>query len=315
MTLYYPISLNVNATSTPIAGNTAAIQGDLVYVYDSDKGQWNNNLQTTTGKVTKIKPSEGFFIAAVDASGNFIFDKSINPSNAKSTYKSNLIYVNATANNETREAFLQMNEDAENGFDFNDGLMMFGSNGNAVEPFFRINAGKEAFDSEIGDLNILKDAFSTLPYMTELDLRSEKENDLSLNFSNIPSDIHVYLLDSVLNTAQYLNENADYSLKVSAGDNKNRLFVLFSYNKEDINQFFKPEMAEEIRIWNYNNTLHIEGKNLIRYEVYDILGNKIFEEQTLEDDYQKSLSLKNGIYIARAYSKVSTKTEKISINN
>lgn len=310
----YPISLNVNATSTPIAGNTAAIQGGLVYVYDADSGKWNNNLNTSV-RVTKIKPSEGFFIAAVDAIGNFIFDKSINPSNAKSTYKSNLIYVNATANNETREAFLQMNEDAENGFDFNDGLMMFGSNGNAVEPFFRINAGKEAFDSEIGELDILKDAFSTLPYTTELDLRSEKENDVSLRFSNLPSDIHVYLLDSLLKNAQYLNENADYSLKTSAGDNKNRLFVLFSYYKEDINQFFKPEMAEEIRIWNYENILHIDGKDLIRYEIYDILGNRLVEEETLEDDYQKALSLKNGIYIVRAYSKTSSKAEKISINN
>lgn len=314
----YPASITVSASSTnpPIAGNTGLIQGNLVYVYDTDNAKWINNLNTNV-QVTSIKPSEGFFVVSSSISGSFTFNKSQikNSSGAKNSYVSDIMYVKAVANGEEREAFLQMNEDADNGFDFNDGLMLFGSNMNAVEPFFRINAGKEAFDSEIGELKILKDAFSTLPYMTELDLRSEKVNDVSLNFSNIPSDINVYLLDSVLNTAQYLNENPDYSLKVSAGDNKNRLFVLFSYNKEDVNQFFKPEMAEEIRIWNYNNTLHIEGKNLIRYEIYDILGNRLLEEETFEDNYQKSLSLKNGIYIVRTYSKTSTKTEKISIYN
>ena len=229
--------------------------------------------------------------------------------------KNELIYVQAKADSNTRESFLEFNDDADNAFDFNDGLMLFGNNYNSVEPFFRINAGKESLDSENRDLHILKDAFSTLPYVTELDLRSQNDNEVSLNFSNLPPDIHVYLLDSLLRNAQYLNENADYNLKVGSGDNENRLFLLFSYKKEDINELFKPEKSEQIRIWNYNNILHIEGKDLIRYEIYDILGNRLLEEETFEDDYQKSLSLKNGIYIVRAYSKTSTKTEKISINN
>ncbi|MDD2192015.1 MAG: T9SS type A sorting domain-containing protein, partial [Bacteroidales bacterium] len=307
----YPASLD---TALLINNNSSLIQGRLIYVYDADRGEWNNNWQSTN-RVTSIKPSEGFFIAS--ASGTFNFKKSQikNTSGAKNVIKSDLIYVKAFANNQERESFLEFNDDADNAFDFNDGLMLFGNNYSSVEPFFRINAGKESLDSENRDLHILKDAFSTLPYVTELDLRSQNDNEVSLNFSNLPPDIHVYLLDSLLRNAQYLNENADYNLKVGSGDNENRLFLLFSYKKEDINELFKPEKSEQIRIWNYNNILHIEGKDLIRYEIYDILGNRLLEEETFEDDYQKSLSLKNGIYIVRAYSKTSTKTEKISIYN
>lgn len=313
----YPASIKVTQANPPISGNADLIQGNLVYVYDADSGKWNNNLQTTTGAITKIKPSEGFFIATITASSIFHFNKSQinNTSGAKNLIKSDLIYVQAIVDNNIRESFLEFNEEADNAFDFEDGLMLFGNNYNSVEPFFRINAGKESLDSENRDLHILKDAFSTLPYVTELDLRSQNDNEVSLNFSNLPPDIHVYLLDSLLRNAQYLNENADYNLKVGSGDNENRLFLLFSYKKEDINELFKPEKSEQIRIWNYNNILHIEGKDLIRYEIYDILGNRLLEEETSCDDYQKALSMNNGIYVVRAYSKTGSKTEKLKISN
>lgn len=89
----------------------------------------------------------------------------------------------------------------------------------------------------------------------------------------------------------------------------------FSYYKEDINEFFKPEMPQEIRIWNYNNVMNIEGKDLIRYEIYDVIGNKLLEQEVFNDDFQTQLSLNNGIYIVRAYSKTNSKTGKLSVNN
>ena len=104
-------------------------------------------------------------------------------------------YVQAIADNNIRESFLEFNEEADNAFDFEDGLMLFGNNYNSVEPYFSIPT------PEINDstTQLIKDAFSSLPYTTELDLRSQKSNEVSLDFSNIPSNIHVYLLDSLLN--------------------------------------------------------------------------------------------------------------------
>ena len=312
----YPANLTIssfvdtNSTNIPDEIRNG-IQGRFVYVYDADKGEWNNNHQTTN-TVTLIKPSEGFFIAASNTSGNFKFNKSQinNSSGAKNSIKSDLIYVKAFANNQERESFLEFNDDADNGFDFNDGLMLFGSNYNAVEPFFTIPT------PEINDstTQLIKDAFSSLPYTTELDLRSQKNNEVTLNFSNIPSNIHVYLLDSLLNKAQYLNEEPNYELQVNAGDNAKRLYVLFSYYKEDINEFFKPEVAQEIKIWNYNNNLNIEGRDLIRYELFDIMGNKLLEEEILDDRFKTQLDLESGIYIVRAFSSSSSKAQKISIS-
>ncbi|MFA7082109.1 MAG: T9SS type A sorting domain-containing protein, partial [Bacteroidales bacterium] len=316
---FVPLSNNYQSSidlETFYSENSYLMQGQLFYVFNSDNAKWDNNIQSVN-PVRRIKPSEGFFVVASSANGNFKINKGqiVNSSGAKNSYIRDLIYVKTKTNSQEREAFLEYNEEAENGFDFNDGIMLFGSNENAVEPFFRINAAEEPFDSSIDDLNILKDAFSTLPYMTELGLRSQKNNDLSLNFSNITSDIHVYLLDSLLRIAQYMNEKPDYSLKVGEGDNRNRLFVKITYSKEDVNEFFKPDLFEDIKIWNYNNILHIEGTNIIRYELYDIIGNKILENEISEDDYQIELSLKNGIYIVRAYSQTGSKTEKLSIFN
>ncbi|MDY4790775.1 MAG: hypothetical protein SO179_09450 [Bacteroidales bacterium] len=308
----YPASLTVTQNDPPISGNTAGlIQGNLVYIYDADSGKWNNNFNTNV-RVTSLKPGEGFFIAASSIGGNFLFDKSqiSNTSGAKNTIKSDLIYVQAIADNNIRESFLEFNEEADNAFDFEDGLMLFGNNYNSVEPYFTIPT------PEINDstTQLIKDAFSSLPYTTELDLRSQKSNEVSLDFSNIPSNIHVYLLDSLLNKAQYLNEEPNYELQVNEGDNAKRLYVLFSYYKEDINEFFKPEVAQEIKIWNYNNNLNIEGRDLIRYEIFDIMGNKLLEEEILDDRFKTQLDLVSGIYIVRAFSSSSSKAQKISIS-
>ncbi|NCC18493.1 MAG: hypothetical protein EOM29_06085 [Bacteroidia bacterium] len=228
----YPASLD---TALLINNNSSLIQGRLIYVYDANTYRYNNNLQTNS-PITSIKPSEGFLISASIQNGTFTFNKSQinNTSGAKNTIKSDLIYVNANSNDNEREAFLEFNEDADNAFDFEDGLMLFGNNYNSVEPYFTIPT------PEINDstLYLIKDAFSSLPYTTELDLRSQKSNEVTLNFSNIPSNIHVYLLDSLLNKAQYLNEEPNYNLQVNEGDNAKRLYVLFSYYKEDINGNF-----------------------------------------------------------------------------
>lgn len=303
-------SVNLTAASF-LTTNTSLVQGNIVYVYDSDSGKWNNNLQSIN-PINIIKPSEGFFIAASSIGGNFLFDKSqiSNTSGAKNTIISDLIYVQAIADNNIRESFLEFNEEVDNGFDFEDGLMLFGNNYNSVEPFFTIPT------PEINDstTQLIKDAFSSLPYTTELDLRSQKTNEVSINFSNIPSNIHVYLLDSLLNKAQYLNEEPYYELQVNEGDNAKRLYVLFSYYKEDINEFFKPEVAQEIKIWNYNNNLNIEGRDLIRYELFDIMGNKLLVEDILDDKFKTQLDLGSGIYIVRAFSSSSSKAQKISIS-
>lgn len=303
----YPASLD---TALLINNNSSLIQGRLIYVYDADSGKWNNNLSSNV-RVTSLKPSEGFFIGS--ASGIFNFKKSQikDTSGAKNLIKSDLIYVQAIADSNVRESFLEFNEEADNAFDFEDGLMLFGNNYNSVEPFFTIPT-PEINDSTI---QLIKDAFSSLPYTTELDLRSQKSNEVTLNFSNIPSNIHVYLLDSLLNKAQYLNEEPDYNLQVSTGDNAKRLYVLFSYYKEDINEFFKPEVAQEIKIWNYNNNLNIEGRDLIRYELFDIMGNKLLEEEILDDRFKTQLDLESGIYIVRAFSSSSSKAQKISISS
>lgn len=305
----YPASLD---TALLINNNSSLIQGRLIYVYDADSGKWNNNLSSNV-RVTSLKPCEGFFMAPSSASGIFNFKKSQikNTSGAKNLIKSDLIYVQAIADSNVRESFLEFNEEADNGFDFEDGLMLFGNNYNSVEPFFTIPT------PEINDstTQLIKDAFSSLPYTTELDLRSQKTNEVSLDFSNIPSNIHVYLLDSLLNKAQYINEQPNYELQVNEGDNAKRLYVLFSYYKEDINEFFKPEVAQEIKIWNYNNNLNIEGRDLIRYELFDIMGNKLLVEDILDDKFKTQLDLVSGIYIVRAFSSSSSKAQKISISS
>lgn len=301
---------NLTAASF-LTTNTSLVQGNIVYVYDSDSGKWNNNLQSIN-PINIIKPSEGFFIAAISIGGNFLFDKSqiSNTSGAKNLIKSDLIYVQAIADSNVRESFLEFNEEADNAFDFEDGLMLFGNNYNSVEPFFTIPTP----EINASATQLIKDAFSSLPYTTELDLRSQKNNEVTLNFSNIPSNIHVYLLDSLLNKAQYLNEEPNYNLQVNEGDNAKRLYVLFSYYKEDINEFFKPEVAQEIKIWNYNNNLNIEGRDLVRYELFDIMGNKLLEEEILDDRFKTQLDLGSGIYIVRAFSSSSSKAQKISIS-
>lgn len=299
-----PLANNYNSNlniSQFLTDNSGKIQGGMVYALNANSRDWNNNLNSTT-LITNINPSEGFFVFATNANSSFSFSRSQLISSAKKIAYKELMYVKAKTNDITREAFIEFNEDSENGFDVEDGLMLFGTNEDIVEPYFK----KE-------DNEILKDAFSSLPYSTELNLRSYSSNNINLEFSNLPKDIKVYLIDSFLRKVQELNSNPLYNLGITEGNNENRLKILFTNNEKDIVNYFNTDELDNIQIWNSNSIININGIGLNRFEVYDIMGQKILQQVITSDEYQTNLNLKAGIYIIKAYSQTSISSRKISI--
>ncbi|MBP1630652.1 MAG: filamentous hemagglutinin family outer membrane protein [Bacteroidetes bacterium] len=294
----YNANLSINQF---ITSNPTKIQGGIVYALNANCRDWNNNLNSAT-LITNINPSEGFFVFATNANSSIDFSRSQLISSAKKVAFKELMYVKVKTNDITREAFIEFNEDSENGFDVEDGLMLFGTNEDIVEPYFK----KE-------DNEILKDAFSSLPYSTELNLRSYSANNINLEFSNIPKDIKVYLIDSLVRKVQELNSNPLYNLDISEGNNDNRLKILFTNNEKDIVNYFNTDELDKIQIWNSNSIININGIGLNSFEVYDIMGQKILQQVITSDEYQTNLNLKSGIYIIKAYSQTSISSRKISI--
>ncbi|MCF0209759.1 MAG: T9SS type A sorting domain-containing protein, partial [Bacteroidales bacterium] len=67
-------------------------------------------------------------------------------------------------------------------------------------------------------------------------------------------------------------------------------------------------------IWNNNREISINGKDLKKVEVYNALGQKVYEDQISGNSHTFNLNTIQGAYIIKAYDQNKlSKTAKITI--
>jgi hypothetical protein len=290
------------------------LQGGAVYIWDGANGNYklydaddvaaNPDATAVTGDNVAIMPTQGFFVAYT-ATPTISFKKTMyDVSAAKMGEKSGnqyTLFLNAMANNYTKDARIKIKETASNDFDINDAFVMIGDNPSIVEPYF-VESNKELA------INAIKE----LPYQVPLNLHVGQSCITDLTLTNIPNGVTAELVDLQEGTVTDMRTNS-YSANIVAGENAGR-FIL-KLGGEIVSNPESPAVSNEINAWVYENRMTIDGKDLTNVEVYNITGQRVFAASITGNHYTNTINVPSGSYILKAVSKSGTKNVKFTVIN
>lgn len=269
--------------------NSNRIQGGVVYTY--------NGTTFSHQSYGFIQPLQGFFI-------------NIPQSNTTIDFKLDEIYYQEALKSETApidEITLDVvtddyavpvsfkhNEAALAEYDIFDANKMFGT-GEVAEPYF-----------VLGERSLCIEAANTLPYVAEMNIRSGEARNVKIVASYIPEQYEVILKDGEEEIA--LEQGSIYETLVSNGENAERFQVII--NKKNGVSISDVENVSETSISQYNRNIIIEGGNNIHTEIFNMLGQKVYETSS------RNFTLNNanaGTYVVKVKDGNSVNTTKIVI--
>lgn len=269
--------------------NQNRIQGGVVYTY--------NGTTFSTQSYGFIQPLQGFFI-------------NIPQSNTTIDFKLDEIYYQEALKSETApidEITLDVvtddyavpvsfkhNEAALAEYDIFDANKMFGT-GEVAEPYF-----------VLGERSLCIEAANTLPYVAPMNIRSGEARDIKIVASDIPEQYEVILKDG--EEEILLEQGSIYETLVSNGENSDRFQLII--NKKNGVSISDVESLSNVSLRQYNRNIIIEGGKNIHTEIFNMLGQKVYE--TADRNFILN-DAKSGTYIVKVKDGNSVNTTKIII--
>ena len=284
----YPAKLSVSKFLTP---NTSVLQGGCTYSFNGTSFDINN---ATSGN---IEMTEGFFVNCQNTGSNTItFSKSQLTNYPSSSSKSSVVsseFIELTLQNgkDKVRVYFAQNEDAEQGYDILDANKMFATTG-VAEPYF-VTEGIPLIKEEVRDL----------PYYATMNVRSQQDTVMNFVLTNLPEGYAVSIIDG--EEVIDLVEGGVYSTEIASGENADRFKVLV---KKNVGLADVEEL--DVRIVNSNRHITITAQENVRTEVYNTLGQKVFE--TEKTDFVLS-GVASGAYVVKVQGAKASKSQKIVV--
>ncbi|MDR1847473.1 MAG: T9SS type A sorting domain-containing protein [Bacteroidales bacterium] len=284
-----------------IHDNGMTFQGDVIYTFDGKNQIWNTLLGTDVN--ARVRIGEGFFVAGYNNSrgpGIVFLDGHQDKATSKSGDNIEQIKIVAKAHNIERPAYIAISQQADNTFEGKDAYMMFAWNAKVVEPYFIVE-----------NHDLVVNAIKDLPYAARMSLNTGQDNTAALTFKDIPADVQVSFIDLDFGTVDTVTEESVINVNVVAGSNSGRFVVLLQRKDNSLN---KPVAENDLNLWTYNNRLTVSGNDLQKIEIYNTLGQLVYNQSISGNSYSTLLNLNTGSYIAKATSVSGSKTIKFIIN-
>ena len=284
----YPAKLSVSKFLTP---NTSVLQGGCTYSFNGTSFDINN---ATSGN---IEMTEGFFVNCQNTGSNTItFSKSqltnYPSSSSKSTNASSEFIELTLVNGKDKvRVYFAHNEDAEQGYDILDANKMFATTG-VAEPYFVTDG-----------IALIKEEVRDLPYYATMNVRSQQDTVMNFVLTNLPEGYAVSIIDG--EEVIDLVEGGVYSTEIASGENADRFKVLV---KKNVGLADVEEL--DVRITNSNRHIAITAQENVRTEVYNTLGQKVFE--TEETNFVLS-GVASGAYVVKVQGAKASKSQKIVV--
>ena len=282
MALANPYPAEINITSLP------ATQGNGVYLYD---GTTFGAIQTSG----TIKAGQGFFVNMYGQNNSFTFTTAmINNSTAKSvSAEREFVSVSVSTDGYKVPVLFAQNDDATDGYDIYDANKMFG-NGTVAEPYLICEG-----------IELCKEEVLSSSYTATMNVKSSESRSVEIVADNIPEGYSLTLLDGALEVV--MNQGDVYTTDIAEGENADRFKLLITKNNVSIADVAE---AESIRVVNNNRTISIYGGNDVRTEVYNALGQKVYETSDRAFDLNNVAS---GAYVLRVQDGKSVNSTKIVV--
>ena len=256
------------------------IQGEnAVYVWDGNTGKW-------VSSVKYVYPGQGFMVATANNDRNL--HGKLQKAFVKAGKEDGLMVFNCVTDNSSFNMFAKMADYADKGFDRYDSYSLFSSNSeDFAEPYFSIDGRC-----------IVKNIFKTLPYECSFNIKSGKDNRVTVSVANLPKDVSVILIDLLENTQTVLDDTV-YTADIYEGLNENRFRLHFI----NTNSSLSENVSDSVKIWNNGRQLNICGdipNGADRYmEIIDMTGKVLLHRTLISDCYREMVNLPQGMYFIK----------------
>ncbi|MDD7539101.1 MAG: T9SS type A sorting domain-containing protein, partial [Bacteroidales bacterium] len=272
--------------STFLTDNTSKVQGGYVYLYN---GATFDAFNGNEGELIVV--GEGFFVNMADGQTGITFNY---PSSAKSKgAEREFVRVSVSTEGYKVPVMFAQNDDATDGYDIFDANKMFGD-GSVAEPYLICNG-----------INLCKEEVSSTNYTATMNIKSFESRNVDIVADNIPEGYSLTLLDGALEVV--MNQGDVYTTDIAEGENADRFKLLITKNNVSIADVAE---AESIRVVNNNRTISIYGGNDVRTEVYNALGQKVYETSDRVFDLNNVAS---GAYILKVSDGKTVNSTKIVV--
>ena len=289
----YPARLDVSEVLSRIANESnEAIQGMCVYARNGAEPYWNTEC-------TEIEAAQGFFVQ-FDSPGykSVTLSKTMLANypqqNAKSQSKSvsgagEFLRVSVASEGYRVPVMYRQNDAASAEYDIFDADKLFGS-GTVAEPYFAL-----------GERMLCKQEADSTHFVADLNIRSEQSRSVEIIAEYIPEGYTLSLIDD--NNETVMNQDDVYTADIARGDNEGRFKLVINKNNVSIEDVAN---VEDINFYNNNRQITISGGNIKLVQVYNTLGQKVYETK------QRTFTLDevaSGTYI------VNVQTDETSFSN
>jgi hypothetical protein len=288
----YPAKLSVSKflaanTFANSSVTTPSIQGEGVYIFNGTSFDYK--------KTGDILMTEGFFVNFNEnAEKKVVFTKSQMtdyPATGAKSSANELIELTLVNGDEKVRVYFAHNEDAEQGYDIFDANKMFATTG-VAEPYFVTDG-----------IALIKEEVAELPYYATMNVRSQEDTVMNFVLTNLPEGYAVSIIDG--EEVIDLVEGGVYSTEILTGENADRFKVLVKKNVglADIKEL-------DVTIANSNRYISISTQEDVKVEVYNTLGQKVYE--TTETNFELN-GVASGAYVVKVYNNNASKTQKIVV--
>ena len=290
----YPAKLSVSK----FLGDNNTLQGNCVYVFRNGTFDMDAGTNGTQGLSSgNIDMTEGFFVnfgSAGSHTANFNKEQLTNyPSSSSKSTNASSEFIELTLQNgkDKVRVYFAHNEDAEQGYDILDANKMFATTG-VAEPYFVTDG-----------IALIKEEVADLPYYATMNVRSQQDTVMNFVLTNLPEGYAVSIIDG--EEVIDLVEGGVYSTEIASGENADRFKVLV---KKNVGLADVEEL--DVRITNSNRHITITAQENVRTEVYNTLGQKVFE--TEETNFVLS-GVASGAYVVKVQGAKASKSQKIVV--
>ena len=263
------------------------VQGQVCYIY--------NGTSYDTPNTGTIPVGTGFFLNTAE---NITFTPSMIDGYTTTTAKStpaerDFLTVSVSTDGYKVPVMFAKNEAATAEYDIFDANKMFGD-GTVAEPYLICN-----------DINLCKEEVNALPYTATMNIKSGEAQSVEIIAENIPEGYSLTLIDNEEEIV--MNQGDVYTVNIASGENADRFKLKIGEKNVSITDV---EVAEAPSIRNNNRNIIIEGGKNIKAEVYNTLGQKVYETT------KRNFSLEGveaGAYVVKVQSGNAVQSHKMII--
>ena len=263
------------------------IQGGVVYTYNG--AVWKirtDSLEVTDGFMLNFTSAGEKTISFKESQGRYKFY-----TQAKSTAAREFVTLTMFDGEIDVDVMFAHNEEAEQGYDIFDANKMFTTTG-VAEPYFVTDG-----------IALVKEEAKELPYYATMNVRTAEAKNVKFVAKNIPEGLAVSIIDG--EEVVEMIEGAEYATEVLAGENANRFKVLV---KKNVGLADVKEL--DVTIANSNRYISISTQEDVKVEVYNTLGQKVYE--TTETNFELN-GVASGAYVVKVQGAKAAKSQKIIV--